>query len=115
MPTMQHKLQRVRTSTGAIGVHDAASKCYLHKGMQTLKGLALMQVTFACCMLQHKYLKNIYIIDHHIQPPPPSPPPPHSASNNRTTTCGSRVNALVGSGKRPSAQVTIGPPHVAVE
>ena len=40
---------------------------------------------------------------------------PHSASNNRTTTCGSRVNALVGSGKRPPAQVTIGPPHVAVE
>ena len=42
MPTMQRKLQRVRTSTGAIGVHDAASKCYLHKGMQPLKGLVVV-------------------------------------------------------------------------
>ena len=41
--------------------------------------------------------------------------PPHSVSNNRTTTCGSRVSTLVGSGKRPPVQVTIGPPYVAVE
>ena len=26
------QLQRVRTSTGTIGVPDAASNCYLHKG-----------------------------------------------------------------------------------
>ena len=32
MPTMQRKLQRVRTSMGTIGVPDAASNCYLHKG-----------------------------------------------------------------------------------
>ena len=28
----QHKLQRVRTCTSTIGVPDAASNCYLHKG-----------------------------------------------------------------------------------
>ena len=38
----QWKLQRVRTSRGAIGAHNAASKCYLPKGMQTLKGLAFV-------------------------------------------------------------------------
>ena len=48
-------------------------------------------------------------IHHHIHLPPP---PPHSASNNKTTTCGSRVNALVGSGKRPPAQVTEGQDHM---
>ena len=40
--------QRVRTSMGTIGVPDAASNCYLHKGMHAdVKGSALMQVTIA--------------------------------------------------------------------
>ena len=38
------------TSTGTIGVPDAASNCYLHKGMHAdVKGSALMQVTIASC------------------------------------------------------------------
>ena len=42
------QLQRVRTSTGTIGVPDAASNCYLHKGTHaSVKGSALMQVTIA--------------------------------------------------------------------
>ena len=45
------QLQRVRTSTGTIGVPDAASNCYLHKGMHAdVKGSALMQVTIASCI-----------------------------------------------------------------
>ena len=41
------QLQSVRTSTGAIGVHNTASKCYLHKGMYAdVKGLALMQAKY---------------------------------------------------------------------
>ena len=44
---------------------------------------------------------------HHIQPPPP-----HNASNSGTTTCGSRVNVLVGTGKRPPVQVTEGQDHM---
>ena len=39
------QLQRVRTSTGTIGVPDAASNCYLHKGMHAdVKGLAIVVV-----------------------------------------------------------------------
>ena len=35
----------------AIGVPDAASNCYLHKGMHAdVKGSALMQVTIASCV-----------------------------------------------------------------
>ena len=45
------QLQRVRTSTDTIGVPDAASNCYLHKGMHAdVKGSALMQVTIASCI-----------------------------------------------------------------
>ena len=41
----------IRTSTGTIGVPDAASNCYLHKGMHAdVKGSALMQVTIASCI-----------------------------------------------------------------
>ena len=70
-------------------------------------------------------ITTTYNHHHRAQPPPPHsynhhhhtqpPPPPHSASNSRMTTCGSRVNVLVGRRKIPSAQVTIGPPHVTVE
>ena len=45
------QFQRVRTSTGTIGAPDAASNCYLHKGMHAdVKGSALMQVTIASCI-----------------------------------------------------------------
>ena len=37
----QRKLQRVRTSTSTIGVPDAGSNCYLHKGHQHLVLLVL--------------------------------------------------------------------------
>ena len=48
----QCKLQRVRTSTSIIGVPDAASNCYLHKGspfivyiQEVPSAAALVQVT----------------------------------------------------------------------
>ena len=45
------QLQRVRTSTGTIGVPDAASNCYLHKGRPfNICMHALMQVTIASCI-----------------------------------------------------------------
>ena len=43
------QLQRVRTSTGTIGVPNAASNCYLHKGMHAdVKGSALHQPYSEC-------------------------------------------------------------------
>ena len=45
------QLQRVRTSAGTIGVPDAASNCYLHKGQPfNICMHALMQVTIASCI-----------------------------------------------------------------
>ena len=62
----QRKLQRVRTSTSTIGVPDAGSNCYLHKGSRIwyffyyrqfgtssiidIKWAALVQVTIASCI-----------------------------------------------------------------
>ena len=85
----------------------------------------------ACCVCMcmcklHSTSTTTYNHHQHIQQPlphPPTttshnhhyqiqPPPPHCASNNRTTTCSSRVNVLVGSGKRPPAQVTEGQDHM---
>ena len=45
------QLQRIRTSMGTIGVPDAASNCYLHKGRPfNICMHALMQVTIASCI-----------------------------------------------------------------